>query len=90
MSNTADTAPGRVCTGYLYSDRLSRFDHLWELTRAEFVDYSRPQGGWKSHTEFLAAHKDHEYRVRQALKDGLPVPPIVLADYPELVNRKGA
>ena len=58
----------------------------WLLTRAEWLSMDKTIWGDLSAegTGLNAVKKFHEITVRDAIRDGKPVPPEVLADYPDL------
>ena len=64
----------------------------WEMTREEFVKQSAAipaSGGFAARANAKIAKPYHRELVNQALRDGQPVPPAVLADYPDLAAKYG-
>ena len=56
---------------------------LWQMTRAE---YESIHGQLRANTTVTGRFSPHKSAVETALNRGLPVPAIVLADYPSLVE----
>lgn len=59
----------------------------WEMTRDEYLAHDRVVGYWGPGMDELADQirlHDHRVHVKRALAAGTPVPPEVLANYPEL------
>jgi hypothetical protein len=62
----------------------------WQMTQDEFSDWRGehwPLGGPNGQVVGTANHPYHRELVEQALAEGKPVPPEVLADYPDLVEK---
>ena len=57
----------------------------WQMTRGEF----RASYGHSPIERHIACDADHEGAVADALAEGKPVPPTVMADYPDLAKRIG-
>lgn len=56
----------------------------WEMTRKEFVDSSMDPNNPEGTLDKKTARSLHKFEVQDALSKGKPVPPEVLADYPDL------
>ncbi len=61
---------------------------IWQMTRTDYMDWAgqRVSGQSVRKTRSLAKSA-HAVIVRQAVREGSPVPPKVLADYPDLVQQ---
>jgi hypothetical protein len=65
----------------------------WEMTQKEVIDQARKSKGWSTKTSagwrsktFTGVVSEHRTAVKEALKEGKPVPPEVLESYPELLK----
>jgi hypothetical protein len=57
---------------------------VWQMTKSE---YEARFGRLKKNTTGTGGFSPHESAVEVALNKGLPVPPAVLADYPNLADQ---
>jgi hypothetical protein len=65
----------------------------WEMTQKEVIDQARKSKGWSTKTSagwrsktFTGVVSEHRAAVKEALKEGKPVPVEVLESYPELLK----
>jgi hypothetical protein len=54
----------------------------------DYIGQSEIMGGERSHRTGDVWHDDHRKHIEQALQQGKPVPPEVLADYPDLQSQR--
>lgn len=68
------------------SGKLAAAKEPWQMTRAEYeAAYGKP----KKNTTVTGGFSPHKESVAVAVNQGKPVPPEVLAEYPELAEPKG-
>ncbi len=58
----------------------------WEMTREEWMEHSQKMGEGRRTSVIYEDDQFHENWIRTRIKEGKPVPPEVLKDYPDLVK----